>query len=71
MLKINDIGEFKPVEIEKILESFQISRTTLWRWMYKIDNPFPFFRLGRKIYFDNDDIIKWYEGSRNRDTEEL
>jgi len=29
MLKINDIGEFKPVEIEKILESFQISRTTL------------------------------------------
>jgi len=39
--------------------------------MYKIDNPFPFFRLGRKIYFDNDDIIKWYEGSRNRDTEEL
>ena len=45
----------------ELIQKLSLSDTTLWR--HRVDG-MPYKKLGGKIFYDYDKVVKWMEGSR-------
>lgn len=50
------------IDSKKLMEELNISKSTLYRFMYDYDEKIPFIKMKRKILFNKEKVLEWLEG---------
>ena len=55
-----DFGDgFELVPMKDVMKFLDMSRSTLFRSMYKDDNPIPFVKVRGKVFFVKSELKEW------------